>query len=124
MTEVAPFGSPFNTSNICSNLHWNVFGSIPILVLGAYLGVKRIVAVTEYCGKLSCTSPVIHRVITEELDDNTYKAQNMNHYLCGHYLRGGLEILGLGSILTIMESLQCSANPSCCSDPSHFVFFY
>ncbi|QVE49045.1 hypothetical protein SBV42_04640 [Chlamydia crocodili] len=95
-----PLGSPFEASLLPDNAGINVLGSIPII--GIFIGIKRIAAISEYSATFGRDTGV-NRVIIEDLDDGNYHTQSITSYTRGHYFRGIAEILGLGIVLTILE---------------------
>ncbi|MEF9519995.1 hypothetical protein SBV45_04220 [Chlamydia crocodili] len=95
-----PLGSPFDISLLPDNAGMNLLGSIPIV--GIFVGVKRIAAISEYNATFGRDTGV-NRVIIEDLGDGNYHTQSMTSYTRGHYFRGIAEILGLGIVLTILE---------------------
>ncbi|MEF9497141.1 hypothetical protein [Chlamydia sp. 04-14] len=95
-----PLGSPFETSLFPDNAGINLLGSIPIV--GIFVGVKRIAAISKYSATFGSDTGV-SRVIIEDLGNGNYCTQSITSYTRGHYFRGIAEILGLGIVLTILE---------------------
>lgn len=97
----APLGEPFSSNFFHQNLLRDFLGGIPIV--GIFVGAKRILAVSQYFGSLEQSEHKISRVIVAECGDEHYKVVDALGYKLGHYLRGTLEILGLGCVVTIVE---------------------
>ncbi|WP_201456905.1 hypothetical protein [Chlamydia sp. 17-3921] len=95
----APYGSAFSPF-VSKDIVTNLLGSIPIL--GIYIGYKRICAVSAYIGSMGDERKVA-RVIVRSLGDNVCQTESTTKYKVKHYIRGIMEIAGLGLVVTIIE---------------------
>ena len=87
-----PFGSAFSVHPSLKDLKKNLIGSVPLL--GIYIGVNRIARVA------SVSEEYIKKI---EWGISRCQIESASYYRYKHYFRGVLEILGLGSVLTILE---------------------
>ncbi|WP_348664055.1 hypothetical protein [Chlamydia vaughanii] len=96
-----PLGVPFRTGFSHRNYLMNLFGAIPIV--GIFVGAKRIAAVADYCGELSERGLSCSPIIIKKIGGGLSEVQDQSTYKAGHYFRGVMEILGLGSVILIAE---------------------
>ncbi|AQT77291.1 hypothetical protein [Chlamydia gallinacea] len=97
---LAPLGAPFPPKLFHSNCLMNLFGAIPIV--GIFVGSQRILAISQYYDNLNKEGIRVSQVIIKSYGD-CYITMNADAYKTGHYVRGVLEITGLGVILVIFE---------------------
>ncbi|WP_201456904.1 hypothetical protein [Chlamydia sp. 17-3921] len=101
---VPPLKSAFSVFFSPQDFGKILLGSIPIV--GIYMGYKRIVMISTYAeviGKNKISTILIQNVDLGFFSEKSIEVETIEKYKIKHYIRGALEMAGLGIVLTILE---------------------